>query len=111
MNKHTEEAHWRKQAEKQEERETRIAAVAPGVWKSKRDVRAKAKLQPWTPKGDLQSKVTMQTSMINTLKQCQKRYNLHICIISNAGSKKVTQVPNKVEVFSPIQISAKLNQK
>lgn len=36
MNEHTGETQWRKQAEKQEERETRITALAPGVWKSKR---------------------------------------------------------------------------
>lgn len=62
------------QAEKHKERETRIVAVAPSVWRSKRDVRAKARLPSWTLKGDLESKiVTLQALATNALKQCQKR--------------------------------------
>lgn len=51
----------------QERRETRIVAVAPSAWRSKTDVRAKARARSCTLKGGLESKV-LQTLLTNALK-------------------------------------------
>jgi len=40
-----------------------------------------------------------------------KGQSLHICIISNSRSKKVTLVPNKVEIFSLTQLPAEVQKK